>query len=424
MANKKDILKLHDMFFASCPTGLEEELAKEVKKLDYKKKSLKVTKGGVHFEGLPKVALELMLSSRIASRIYKKAYSFEVKVEKDLYFYAKEIKWKALFNLDQTFKISVVQSKSEDGEKRSKFKSTMFLAQNLKDGIVDRFRADCKNERPSIDKEQADMNLLLHMQPNTNPHSVKETATILIDMCGAPLSQRGYRAHNFSAPLKENLAAGLVLLSGYDGSQNFYDPMCGSGTILIESLLIKGNIPPSYLAIHDILENQEESYWDFMKHNWFTKDKYITEDWKKLLDTYLEKARDGFDKLEASHVKTFASDLERYAMNATNENLQAADLHEFVNIIQEDATKTKLSSVDSGIIVTNPPYGERIGEETDLPTLYHEFGENLKQNFKGFKAYIFTGNLPLIKKISLRTSKKLILFNGSIESRLVEYDLF
>ena len=420
MAKKID--KLKDSFFASCPTGLEELLQSEIKALGFKKAS--IVKGGVHFDGDTKLALELMLSSRIASRIYKKIYQFEIKIEKDLYFYAKEIKWKGLFNLDQTFKISVVQSQSPDGSKRSKFKSTMFLAQNLKDGIVDRFRDDSKGERPSVDKEQADMNILLHVQPNNNPHSVKETITILADMCGAPLSQRGYRDTNFSAPLKENLAAGLVLLSGYNGTQTFFDPMCGSGTIIIESLLIKGQIPPSYLAIDDILENGEEKYWDFMQHNWFKKDKYLTDHWNTLLDTYLEKAKDGFEKLETTKIKTFASDSEKYAINASRFNLKAADLLEFVNLVQEDATTVNLSSVSEGIIVTNPPYGERIGEELDLPKLYYDFGENLKKNFKGFNAFIFTGNLPLIKKISLRSTKKIILFNGKIDSRLVEYNLY
>lgn len=420
--SKKQIDKVKDEFFASCPTGLEEVLASEIKALAYE--SLNVTKGGVHFCAPGKVALELMLSSRIASRIYKKAFKFEVKIEKDLYFYSKEIKWKAVFDLDQTFKINVVQSKSSNGEKRSKFKSTMFLAQNLKDGIVDRFRDDCKGERPSVDKDQADMTILLHVEPNNNPHSVKETVTILLDMCGAPLSQRGYRASNFSAPLKENLAAGLVMLTGYDGKKHFVDPMCGSGTILAESLLIKGNIPPSYLAIDSILEHGEDTYWDFMKHNWFKKDKYLVADWKKLLELYLDKARDGFERLEKSEFKTIGCDNERYSLNSAKSNLEAADLIDFVTLEEKDATEVSFPGLQDGILITNPPYGERIGEERDLPALYHNFGENLKNNFKGYFAYIFTGNLPLIKKISLRTSRKHILFNGSIDSRLVEYKLF
>jgi len=418
----KVIDKLKKDFFASCPTGLEELLLKEVESL--KTSSVKLVKGGVHFTSEPIVAMEFMIITRIASRLYKKAYQFEIKIEKDLYFYAKEIKWKALFNLDQSFKINVVQSKSNNGEKRSKFKSTMFLAQNLKDGIVDKFRDDCDGERPSIDKENPDMTILMHIEPNDNPHSVKENVTILIDMSGKPLSQRGYRDTNFSAPLKENLAAGLVLLSGYTGKENFIDPMCGSGTIIIESLLIKGNIPPSYLTLDDITQYPEESHWDFMRHNWYLKDTYLVDDFKKLVEKYIEVARDGFELLEKSTVPTIARDIEKYGFNATKFNLAAADLTEFVDLGIDDATTMSLPAIDSGILVTNPPYGERIGEEDLLPNLYFNFGENLKQNFKGFKAYIFTGNLALIKKISLRTSKKVILYNGSIESRLVEYDLF
>lgn len=417
----KDIEKLKDEFFASCPTGLEELLAAEIKALDYER--IRVTKGGVHIKATVQVALELMLSSRIASRIYKKAYRFEIKNEKDLYHFAKEIKWKGLFDLEQTFKINVVQSKSQNGKKRSSFGNTMFLAQNLKDGIVDRFRDDCKGERPSVEKESPDMSFLLHVEPNDNEFSKKEIATILIDMCGEPLSQRGYRNTNFSAPLKENLAAGLVLLSGYEASDNFVDPMCGSGTIIIESLLIKGDIPPSYLALHEILENKSNNYWSFMNHNWFKKDKYIKANWDSLTEKYIEKARDGFERLEKSVSKTVAFDSENYSLKATQLNLEASDLSEFAQVIKGDATEVS-TDFDSGVLVTNPPYGERLGEEEDLDKLYYEFGENLKNNFKNFRAYIFTGNLPLLKKISLRTSRKTILYNGAIESRLAEYLLY
>ena len=422
----KKIEKIKNGFFASCPSGLEELLAAEIKSLRFdnlKYEKIEVVKGGVHFWCFPQLALELMLASRIASRVYKKFYSFEIKEEKDLYFHAKEIKWKGIFDLNQTFKISVVQGLSKDGTKRSKFKSSIYLAQNFKDGIVDRFRIDCKGDRPSVDKDQADMTLLLRVEPNNNPHSQKEEVTVLADMCGAPLSHRGYRDTNFSAPLKENLAAGLVLLSGYTGKETFVDPMCGSGTLAIESLLIRANIPPSYLAIHEIISHPEEPYWDFMRHNWFKKDKFLVENWSKLIPLYNKKAQDGFEFLEKNEIKTYASDKEKYAINATKFNLKAADLTDFIDLSMQDATSVR-PVTSEGIVVTNPPYGERIGEDRELPDLYYNFGENLKKNFKGFSAYIFTGNLPLLKKISLRTSKKHILYNGSIEARLAEYKLF
>jgi 23S rRNA G2445 N2-methylase RlmL len=419
--------KIKNGYFASCPTGLEELLAAEIKSLrfdDQKYEKIEVVKGGVHIVCVAQIALELMLASRIASRIYKKMYEFEVQEEKDLYNFAKEIKWKAIFDLEQTFKISVVQGMSRNGIKRSQFKSSIFLSQNFKDGVVDKFRLDCNGERPNVDKDQAEMGLLLRVAPVDDENSTTEIVTVLIDMCGAPLSHRGYRDTNFSAPLKENLAAGLVLLSGYTGEETFVDPMCGSGTIIIESLLIKGNIPPSYLALHEIISNPDEHYWDFTRHNWFKKDKYITENWTKLIALYNSKAQDGFEALEKAEINTYASDNERFAINASNFNLKAADMADFVHLTNDDATTVKVEGKESGLLVTNPPYGERIGEDRDLPELYYNFGENLKNNFKGFTAYVFTGNLPLLKKISLRTSKKHILYNGSIEARLAEYKLF
>jgi 23S rRNA G2445 N2-methylase RlmL len=426
---KKDekIEKIKNGYFASCPTGLEELLAAEIKSLRFdnqKYEKIEVVKGGVHIICVAQLALELMLASRIASRVYKKMYEFEVKEEKDLYKFAKQVKWKAIFDLEQTFKISVVQGMSRDGKKRSQFKSSIFLSQNFKDGIVDKFRLDCNGERPNVDKDQADMGLLLRVAPVNDEDSTVEVVTVLVDMCGAPLSHRGYRDTNFSAPLKENLAAGLVMLSGYTGEETFVDPMCGSSTIIIESLLIKGKIPPSYLAIHEIISHPDEHYWDFTRHNWFKKDKYILDNWKKLIELYNSKAQDGFEVLEKADINTFASDKEKFAINASEFNLKAADLLDFVSLEKDDATEVHIDGKESGILVTNPPYGERIGEDRDLPELYYNFGENMKKNFTGFTAYVFTGNLPLLKKISLRTSKKHILYNGSIEARLAEYKLF
>ncbi|MBD66695.1 MAG: hypothetical protein CME62_15915 [Halobacteriovoraceae bacterium] len=416
----KNITKIKDQFFASCPTGLEELLAAEIKKLDYQK--LKVVKGGVHFDAMAKVAMELVLSSRIASRIYKKMFVFTINSEKNLHKKALEIKWKSVFNLDQTFKISVVQGMSEDGKHRSKFKSTLYLAQNLKDAIVDRYRKDADGERPSVSKDDPDINLLLRVEPITGDEYRNEECTILLDLCGAPLNHRGYRDTNFAAPLKENLAAGIVMLTGYTGKEHFIDAMCGSGTLIIESLLIKGDLPPSYLLIEDYLKT-EKKHWKFLAHNWFVKDKYLTAEWKEIAELYLTKVKAGYKNLEQAKVQTLAYDKEKYSRNAIGFNLKAAKLQDYVRVEAGDATELA-PPVDSGIVVANPPYGHRLEQDKDLSELYHNFGENLKKNFKGFKAYIFTGNMPLIKKISLRTSRKDILWNGNIESRLVEYDLY
>lgn len=415
----KDIVKYKNAFFASSPTGLEELLESELKA--FGAKETRVVKGGVHFDSFPDIAIKAIINSRIASRIYKKMFGFEARVEKDIYYRAKEIKWKSVFNLDQTFKIQVIQGKSPEGTKRSKFPNSMFLAQQLKDAIADRFREDTK-ERPYVDKVAPDVSILMRVEPNDNPHSQKEEATILIDMCGQALSNRGYRVKTFSAPLRENLAAGILMLAGYDGSQTLVDGMCGSGTFLAEAAMIKANIPPSFNRILDHKEHGDSLSWDFLNHNYYTKDKYLVERTQKMVDEAFKLADKGLASLTKGSI--FGYDLDNGALDIASYNLQVSGLLNGIELNNADATEIKKPIDGPGIFVVNPPYGERLGEEEELAKDYHDLGENLKNNFKEYNAYVFTGNLPLLKKISLRTSKKHILFNGNIEARLAEYKLF
>ncbi len=415
----KEIIKYKNAFFASSPTGLEELLETELKK--FGAKTTKVVKGGVHFDSFPEVAIKAVIHSRIASRIYKKMFGFEARVEKDIYYRAKEIKWKAVFNLDQTFKIQVIQGKSPEGTKRSKFPNSMFLAQQLKDAIADKFREDTK-ERPYVDKVSPDVSILMRVEPNDNPHSQKEDATILLDMCGQALSNRGYRVKSFSAPLRENLAAGILMLAGYDGSQTLVDGMCGSGTFLAEAAMIKANIPPSFNRILDNREHGDSLSWDFLEHNYYTKDKYLVENTEKMIEEAFKQSDKGLEKLQKGSI--FGYDLDNGALDIASYNLQVSGLLNGIDLNTGDATIIPKPAEGSGIFIVNPPYGERLGEEQELGRDYHALGENLKNNFKDYTAYIFTGNLPLLKKISLRTSKKHILYNGNIEARLAEYKLF
>lgn len=418
LSMKNKPLKLKNLYFASCPTGLEQLLLKEIKQLD--PQQAQAVKGGVEFTCLPEIALELLFCSRIASRVYKKIYQFEIKTEKDLYYFAKEIKWKAVFGLDQTFKISVVQSKSPNGEKRSQFSNTMFLGQKLKDAIVDRFRADCNDERPSVEKVHPNLSLQLHLAPNDNPHSRKEVATIMIDITGRPLSERGYKSGSFTAPLRENLAAGIIGLMEYHGEGIFIDAMCGSGTMLIEAALIAGDIPPCFYNLKHI---ERGDFWDFQNHFWFQKSEYLQNKLSEFITKYLELSERGYQNLQQKKIKLLGNDIDNEAMKISVENIRRARLLDYIEFENKDALFLETDET-TGYVFANPPYGERLGRDEDLEHLYHEWGETLKHKFKGFKAYLFTGNLPLIKKISLRTSSKVILFNGNIESRLVEYQLY
>jgi putative N6-adenine-specific DNA methylase len=419
MSSDKEMIKFKNAFFASCPTGLEALLEEEL--LSFGAGAVKIVKGGVHFESFPEIAIKSILYSRIASRIYKKLFGFTIKTEKDIYFNAREIKWKAVFDLEQTFKIQVVQGKSPQGSKRSKFPNSMFLAQQLKDAIVDRFRADVK-DRPNVDKDNPEVSLLMRVEPNDNPHSVKEDVTILLDMCGLALSNRGYRLKGFSAPLRENLAAGLLKIAGYTGKEVLVDGMCGSGTFITEAAIMALNLPACFIRLKDFKETQDPLPWDFLNHTFYLKDKYLIENTEKMIEEAYSEVQLAMKK--AHKLPIYGYDIEAMAIDTTNYNLEAAGLTNFIHVERADITKIAKPTENGGIFIANPPYGERLGDEEQLADLYYNLGENLKHNFPGFKAYIFTGNLNLLKKISLRASKKHILYNGAIESRLAEYLLY
>ena len=416
---KSTTIKFKNAFFASCPTGLEDLLKEEI--MAQGAKECLVTKGGVHFESFPEIAIKVILMSAIASRVYKKLYGFEVKIEKDIYHSAKEIKWKAIFDLEQTFRINVIQGKSPEGTKRSKFENSMYLGQLLKDAIADKFREDA-NERPYVDKVLPDVSFLMRVEPNDNPHSQKENVTILLDMSGVSISNRGYRVKPFTAPLRENLAHGLLKMTGYDGSQTLVDAMCGSGTFLTEAAMIKWKIPPCFIHLQNHKEHEDELPWAFLKHTYYTKDKYLKENTEKFIEETWALVQKNMKEIKPGSI--FGYDLDDGALDIAAYNLKVAGILGGVELDNKDATQIEKPNDVEGIFIVNPPYGERLGADDNLERLYHDLGENLKKNFKNYKAYIFTGNLPLLKKISLRTSRKEILYNGNIESRLAEYLLY
>ncbi|MEX0797949.1 MAG: hypothetical protein WD025_00800, partial [Bacteriovoracaceae bacterium] len=347
-------------------------------------------------------------------------YSFEIKTEKDLYFETVDIKWKSIFNVDQTFKIQVLQGKSPDGKKRSKFKNAMYLGQVVKDAIVDRFRKDV-DKRPDVDKDDPDAPLLIRVEPNNNPHSQKETVTINLDMCGQALSNRGYRKVSVQAPLRENLAAGMVLKAGLGPDEDFYNPMCGSGTILTEGLLLKGEIPPSFLRVKNHLETGQRP-WSFLSQNFYVKDKYLKQNTEKFFQEVLEQTALGMERLINNKSKNIAIDLDQRAVDSAKANLAAAGLESLAKLEKQDALNYEIPNF-KGKIVVNPPYGERL-EKENLEELYREFGERLKNSFKDSEAFVLTANLELIKKIQLQTKERMIIYNGNLESRLLHYNLF
>lgn len=413
-------LKLKNSYFASCPVGVEEQLLGEIKALKIQEK--RITRGGVYFGGQPRDFLKVMFFSRIASRVYKRPYSFTVADERDIYEQARQIKWKALFSLEQTFKIRTVLGHAEEGKKASKFHNSIYLSQLLKDAIVDHFRDEC-GERPSVNTDNPDVDILFYVEPRHGA-SDKEEASVLIDLCGAPLFHRGYRQAGGEAPVSENLAAAVIkmMAPNLDESKIFIDGMCGSGTFLIESMLHWAKIPPSYLQAEKVLKKEE--IWAFQRLPFFSKNKFLLDHFEFYARKVSEEAQKGFAKLGRAKNKFIGLEISFEARARAVANLESSKLSSYASTFDADATAWNPPKGSTGYFFCNPPYGKRLGDEEGLKSLYRALGENLKRNFKGFDAYVLTGNPELRKCISLQTKTRTPLMNGPIECRLLHYPLY
>jgi 23S rRNA G2445 N2-methylase RlmL len=401
-------------FFASCPRETENLLEEEI--LPYHPLNIRKEPGGVAFQAPMHVALDVLLHSRIASRVFKEIQIYSISSEKDLYSKAKDKWWDKVFYLNQTFKINTLF----DRETKENFNNSLIFSQILKDAIVDNFREKF-GERPSVDTERPDITFLLRVEKKKR--SPGYNARILVDMCGEPLSNRGYRVESLKAPLRENLAAAIIKSTDFDPSKDiFTDCMCGTGTLIIEAVLIKANIAPTYLKIRKYIEKKIPVF-DFLKHPWFTDDKKSHREFNEKAMGVYNHVIEALNNLETRQF--FGFDINERALETTRMHLNNAMIdRQIVVLNKRDATKITPMDPPPGIVICNPPYGERMGDEESLTKLYHDLGENFKTNFKGYRAYVFTSNPMLRKSISLQTSKRFPFYNGSIECRLLKYDLF
>jgi 23S rRNA G2445 N2-methylase RlmL len=356
-----------------------------------------------------------MLTSRIASRVFKEIQIYSILSEKDLYSKAKDKWWDKIFYLNQTFKINTLFDK----ETKENFNNSLIFSQILKDAIVDNFREKF-GERPSVNTDKPDITFLLRVEKKTrNPGYV---ARILVDMCGEPLSHRGYRVDTLKAPLRENLAAAIIKSTDFDPSVDiFTDCMCGTGTLLIEAILIKAQVAPTYLKVRKYVEKKFPVF-DLIKHPWHTADRRAARVFDEKCQAVYNHALKALNELETRQF--FGFDISERALEITRQHLNNAHIDpQIVTLNKRDATKITPMDPPPGIIICNPPYGERMGDEENLKILYRDLGENFKHNFKGYRAYVFTSNPLLRKAIELQTSKRFNFFNGSIECRLLRYEL-
>ncbi len=404
-------------YFASCPTGLEDLLAVEL--TSQGAETLKPQRGGVAFTTQSNlVPLKAVLRSRTASRVFKLLYSFECHNEMSMYQELADIKWKSLMDVFQTFRLTTIYGKLP--MPREVFTNSQFTTLKAKDAIVDWFNHN-SGRRPSVDKDRPDVSFLLRVDDvGEGLYRVQ----LLLDLCGNPLSQRDYRRAKTEAPVKENLAAGILMLLGWDpAKEGLVDGLCGSGTFLIEGALIAGDISPQFLKLRAWRKGQRP--WAFLSAQWFTKDSRLEEDFRALAEETLRSDEAGFGRLAELKPTLTGGDADPGVLISAKENVKAAGLSALVPLVHMRAENLPSPSKPS-LFVCNPPYGERLqpGEEDALRGLYHALGENWKKNWKGHRAAVLTGNLPLLKSISLRTSRRITLYNGDIECRVAEYRLF
>jgi 23S rRNA G2445 N2-methylase RlmL len=400
-------------YFASCPVGLEEVLKNEIVKCNINKANIE--RGGVSFQSSEIKALELILRSGVVSRVFLYLTDFKIKDEKDLYNEAMKIKWSNYFKCNQSFKINTILQNAV----KETFKNSLYLSQLLKDAVVDTFKK-IDGKRPDVEKIDPDYPFLMRLTEDENFTRVN----IYLDLCGQPLGQRGYRKGHHPAPLQESLANGLVQLTDFNKDDVFIDLMCGSGTLLIEAILVREGITPSFMKIKSYLEKNHKP-WRFLYQNWYLNNTELQDQFNGLVDKTFIQNKKAIENIPAQ--KFYGVDIDASSVQLTSENLANAGLpRRSVVLHQGDSTKLSVPATPPGVVMCNPPYGERLDdlEGEDLAALYYNLGENLKTQFKGMRAYVFTGNLPLRKKISLQTSKRIPLHNGPLECRLFRYELF
>lgn len=362
--------------------GFEDILANELRMLGAQNVEQGVRM--VSFYGDKGFMYKANLSLRTALKILKPIKTFKVFDEESLYKGVQSIDWSDILLATQTFVIdATVYSES--------FNNSLFVVLKSKDAVVDQFR-DQFGSRPSIDKQHPDVRIHVHIQ--------KDICTVSLDTSGASLHHRGYRTSTNIAPINEVLAAGILMLSGWRGQSDFVDPMCGSGTLLVEAAMIACNIPPNI--------NRRE----FAFEKW--------RDWDE----------DLFDKIEESllnKIKDFPYQIIGYdkapsAVRKAQDNVQNANLDEYITIEQQSFFDTKKETNGPLHMVFNPPYGERL--DIDMERFYREIGDTLKQSYPQTEAWFITGNVEALKYVGLKTARRIKLFNGKIESRLVRYDIY
>ena len=373
-------LQTNAKLFASCPRGLENPLAAEL--AGFGASGVQSVAGGVAFEGDTRVIYRANLESRIATRVLLRLFTLPYRSEEDIYRASYELDWPQRFEVGRSIRVYLTAQ-------RCPLKSLDFLTLRIKDAVCDRFRS-AVGSRPNVDTRA----------PEVRIHAFLDATqfTLYLDTSGEPLFKRGARAATGEAPLKENLAAGILKLTGWQPGTALLDPMCGGGTFLVEAAQIALDIAPGSERSFGFekLKNFDATLWCELRSEAEARRKPLVP------------------------LPIYGSDLYGDTLKLAHANLRAAGVAQAVQLKQANALEIS-APAETGVLVTNPPYGERMGEQQELAAFYPKFGDALKQKFAGWNCYILSADMNLPKLIKLQVSKRTPLFNGALECRLFEY---
>ncbi len=369
-----------EKFHAKTLKGLEALLARELQSLGAEK--TEVVNRGVNFYGGRALIYRVNLGSRLALRVLLPVFHFEATDAHTLYRKIKQFDWSLYLDNRMTFAIDPVVHSPH-------FKNSQFVAQKVKDAIADRFR-ELTSLRPSVRLVEPDLLI--------NVHISGKRVTVSLDSSGGSLHKRGYRTGHFEAPLNEVLAAGMVMISGWDGSTPFLDPMCGSGTLAIEAALLAAGIPPGIF-----------------------RKQYGFENWKDFDRELMEHVAHQLSPETKVAVPVVARDIDPVAVEMTRKQVKHLDLQHIITVEQADFMQSE--GGEGLTILMNPPYGERLKHE-DLESLYGQIGSTLKHKYPGSNAWILSSSKKALGKVGLKPASKRILFNGALECSFVNYITF
>jgi putative N6-adenine-specific DNA methylase len=363
--------------------GMEELLAQELRQLGAS--AIEVGVRNVAFEGDTGFMYKANLCCRTAIKILKPISVFNLFTEEELYQKIYEMPWENYMEVTGTLAVNATVFSEV-------FTHSQYIALKTKDAIVDRFR-DREGIRPDVDLDHPTLRINIHIDRNI--------CTVSLDSSGESLHKRGYKTEATLAPINEVLAAGIIMLAGWQGQCDFLDPMCGSGTFLAEAAMIACNIPPN-----------------------LNRDEFGFETWPDFdVDLYEQIENAALKKIRDFPHKIYGFDLDPVAVRKAKENIKNANLQDFVVIRQQDFFKSEKESQKPLFVVFNPPYDERLSV-SDVENFYSSIGNTLKRGYPGTQAWMITSNMEALKYVGLRPSKKIKLFNGKLEAKLVRYEMY